>query len=469
MEGTEETVPLRPARAYAELESLSTFENVCKIKTPIRFCVAFLILVGLVNLHVMRCCLSVAIVDMVAVKTKTVGNFTEVNYAEFNWSLQEQGILLSSFFWGYSTSQLPGALLAFKFGGKNMFGIGILAQAILAICLPCISYFGGFYLLLAIRILQGVFEGTTYPCMVDFLSKWTPKMERSFMYAFVLSGNYIGMVAGMSLTGIITSYFNWQISFIIYACVGISWFLAWQFLVTDLPENHPFISNEEAEYIKLTRETDQEIRRKWKDIPMKKILSSKPVWVLGITMFAEYWGQATVMAELPTFLSSTYQVSILASGIYSGFPYLLLVLILYSSGLLLDYIRRRNVIEISNLRKMFVVFGFGSQILLTLLFINATSLEVAVTSICFAIALGSAAIAGYGPTVIELSPKYSAVVMSICNTVCNFAGLLAPMVCGLISGDTPQWSLVFYVVIGMHFTGALFYALLGSSVPQEWG
>ncbi len=37
---------------------------------------------------------------------------------EFEWDDTVKGLVLSSFFWGYITNQLPGGWLATRFGGK---------------------------------------------------------------------------------------------------------------------------------------------------------------------------------------------------------------------------------------------------------------------------------------------------------------------------------------------------------------
>ena len=43
---------------------------------------------------------------------------------EFKWSSTKQGLILSSFFAGYLTTQVVGGVLADKFGGKGVLGAG---------------------------------------------------------------------------------------------------------------------------------------------------------------------------------------------------------------------------------------------------------------------------------------------------------------------------------------------------------
>jgi len=43
---------------------------------------------------------------------------------EFGWSPTTQGLVLSSFFVGYLTTQILGGVLSDKFGGKWVLGVG---------------------------------------------------------------------------------------------------------------------------------------------------------------------------------------------------------------------------------------------------------------------------------------------------------------------------------------------------------
>ena len=67
------------------------------------------------------------------------------------------GIILSSFFYGYIITQLPGGFLALKFGGKNLFGLGILSTTLFTLLTPLCAR-AGIVFLVALRILIGLCE-----------------------------------------------------------------------------------------------------------------------------------------------------------------------------------------------------------------------------------------------------------------------------------------------------------------------
>ena len=65
------------------------------------------------------------------------------------------GLILGSFFIGYITTQIPGGFLASKYGGKNLFGGGILVASVLTMLTPVATRRSVSWLI-ALRILEGI-------------------------------------------------------------------------------------------------------------------------------------------------------------------------------------------------------------------------------------------------------------------------------------------------------------------------
>lgn len=52
-----------------------------------------------------------------------------------------QGIILSSFYWGYTLSHFPGGFLVQKYGGKCILAFSILFSGVLSLAIPvCVQY-----------------------------------------------------------------------------------------------------------------------------------------------------------------------------------------------------------------------------------------------------------------------------------------------------------------------------------------
>jgi hypothetical protein len=119
---------------------------------PRRYGIATLAFLGFCNVYSLRVNLSVAIVAM------TPDEMKPERIADFDWDRKLQGLLLSSFFYGYIVTQIPGGWLASRFGGKKVFGYGILVSSILCLITPLATSYGGAPALMVVRILQGLAE-----------------------------------------------------------------------------------------------------------------------------------------------------------------------------------------------------------------------------------------------------------------------------------------------------------------------
>ena len=71
------------------------------------------------------------------------------------WSKGLRGYILSSFFYGYIVTQVPGGWLASRFGGKHVFGIGMLITLIATLLVPVAARTHA-YLLIVLRVIMGL-------------------------------------------------------------------------------------------------------------------------------------------------------------------------------------------------------------------------------------------------------------------------------------------------------------------------
>lgn len=119
---------------------------------------------GFFNVYALRVNLSVAIVAMTENRTIEHADKTVTYEQYFDWNSKQKGLILSSFFYGYITTQLVGGYLGLLFGGNIVFGLGIGMTAILTLLTP-IAANSSLSALIAIRVVEGVFEGVSYPCI----------------------------------------------------------------------------------------------------------------------------------------------------------------------------------------------------------------------------------------------------------------------------------------------------------------
>ena len=57
-------------------------------------------------------------------------------YGDIEWDKMTQGWVLSSYFYGYIVTQIPGGWLAGKYGGKRVLLIGLIIYGISTMLIP---------------------------------------------------------------------------------------------------------------------------------------------------------------------------------------------------------------------------------------------------------------------------------------------------------------------------------------------
>jgi MFS transporter, ACS family, solute carrier family 17 (sodium-dependent inorganic phosphate cotransporter), other len=179
-------------------------------------------------------------------------------------------------------------------------GLGILATAVLTLFSPLAAH-GGVGTFVALRVLMGLAEGVTFPCMHEIWSRWAPPLERSRMASIQYAGTFVGMVIAMSTCGILSQKFGWESVFYVFGVIGIIWYVFWVLIVRESPEKDPWISDEEKRYImaSLKHSKKSTVPR---NIPWKSIFTSSAVWAIAASHFAENWGVYTMLTQLPLFL-----------------------------------------------------------------------------------------------------------------------------------------------------------------------
>ena len=100
-------------------------------------------------------------------------------------------MILGGFAIGYVLTQYMGAFLAERYGGKFVFGLGLLLDCMLNFVLPVLTVNFEVPALMAVRVVQGALQGIIIPAMFSLTAKWTPKPEKNRMMAFMISGSFV--------------------------------------------------------------------------------------------------------------------------------------------------------------------------------------------------------------------------------------------------------------------------------------
>ncbi|KAG1672684.1 Vesicular glutamate transporter 3 [Nymphon striatum] len=302
-----------------------------------------------------------AVLSVVIIQISLENELLTDNTRNIQWNSLTQGFVLGSFYVGYAVSQIPGSLAAYKYGSKKLIGLGTFCIALCNIITPITTVTFGANGIIILRILQGIADGLTFPCLMCFLSKWSPENERSFLTSISMTGIYTGTLIAMSVSAYIIKWSGWNTVYYIYGSFGVLWYILWVFVSSESPEDHPFITEKERAYIIQTR--NMNLSTNVLKIPWKSMFRSLPFYAISIGLFCQDWGACLLMAIQPTYLYKGLEYSLSKSSIYSGIPYIVQPVIMAIGGKFADLVYERRYTSLTNVRKGTVIIAFLGQFL----------------------------------------------------------------------------------------------------------
>ncbi|KAH8854129.1 Vesicular glutamate transporter 1 [Schistosoma japonicum] len=387
---------------------------------------------------------------------------------DFYWTAGQRGFVDSSFFYGYLITQIPGGVIAAKFPANRLFGIAVGGSAFLNLFLPaaCKIHFG---MVMMIRMLQGLVEGTSYPACHGIWRYWAPPLERSRLATIAFCGSYAGAVLGLSLSGLLAQQMGWQSPFYFYGVLGIMWFFWWWNVTHERPSLHPTISEAERKYIETSIGESPTINESKIPIPWGKFFTSLPVYAIIIANFARSWSFYLLITKSPKYFREVFGYNLAETGFLSALPHLVMAVIVPIGGQLADKLRK-NTLSTTAVRKIFNCGGFGIEAI----FLIGVGYSKTITSalVCLVLAVGFSgfAISGYNVNHLDIAPRYASILMGLSNGVGTISGMICPITTELLTKNQNKdgWPIVFLIASLVHFAGVTFYAIFASGEKQPW-
>ncbi|XP_040284583.1 sialin isoform X1 [Bufo bufo] len=447
-----------------------------------RYNLAVMALLGFFMLYALRVNLSVSLVDMVnSTSSEHVNRSANVcpdhslppivphnsTGKKYEWDANTQGWILGSFFYGYILTQIPGGYIAGRIGGKLLLGFGILGTAVFTLLTPLAADLGAGYLI-AVRALEGLGEGVTFPAMHAMWSSWAPPLERSRLLSLSYAGAQLGTVVSLPLSGLICYYMNWIYVFYIFGALGVVWFIMWLFLVSDTPQSHRTISDSEREYIlsalkhELSRDTD---------VPVCAMLKSLPLWAIVVAHFSYNWTFYTLLTLLPTYMKDILRFNAQENGFLSALPYLGCWLCMIITGHVADLMREKLNFSTVVVRKIFNTLGMiGPAAFLLAAGYTGCDYTLAVVFLTLSTTLGGFSISGFNINHLDIAPSFAGLLLGVTNTFGTIPGMVGPVIAKALTHDdtVEQWQIVFYIAAAINIFGAIFFAAFASGTVQDW-
>lgn len=174
------------------------------------------------------------------------------------------------------------------------------------------------------RAILGVSEAGNWPGAAKSNADWFPTKERALAQGIFNSGAAIGGIIAIPLIAYLTVYFSWQMVFVVIGLVGLLWLIPWIILVKAPPKSHPWITDEEREYI-LTGQKNTDAGDVCDDEEYNpstaELLSRKQSWgvIIASAAIDPIWW--LFVFWIPIYLNEVYAMDVKSIGIYGWVPY----------------------------------------------------------------------------------------------------------------------------------------------------
>ncbi|MFF7603796.1 MFS transporter [Streptomyces parvulus] len=341
-----------------------------------------------------------------------------------------RGLLLSAFFLAYAATQIPGGMLADRFGAKPVAVAGIVGWSLFTVLTGVVS---GMAALLVVRFLFGVGEGVFPAASMKAIAEQTTPGQRMTANGWVLSSNALGTLFAATAGAALLSAIGWRHTFVVFGVLGfaVAAVVGWK-----LPRPRP------VERVAEARTGDPEERAG----SLRDLLRSWTMWRFSLMYFGigtVTWG---VSSWVPSYLYDVHGIDLSRASVLLAAPILAAAVATVLGGRIADAVQGRHRIVIVPSMAVTAV----SLVVIT----QVTGLAVFVIAVSVALFAASLATASVFAVPSKSLPTHllgsgSAIVL----VGSQVAGIVAPTVMGRLV-DTVSYAGAFgYLVCGAALTG----------------
>jgi len=360
---------------------------------------------------------------------------------ELGLSATAFGFAVSAFFWVYAPMNLAVGWLCDRFCVYRVFSAGV---AIWALSTFLTGFVGGIVTLLALRLLLGLGEAIAFPGSSKIFAAEVPAHHRGMANAVVGAALAFGPAVGTMAGGAILAIAGWRPIFWIFGAVTLLWLLPWR------AASGPFRSNRLGEAAV-------------EPIPIRRLLRMPALWLMSAAHFMANYGFYFLLAWLPLFLVNTRGYSISEMTVLASSGLVAQGIAALASGRLSDMMVARGWAE-DRLRRWTMALA---QLLLGIsiggIYLADNADALLVWLVLAGLGVGAVSVNLFAVAQMFGGPRASGGWVGVQNTLGNIAGIVGPILTGLIVDGLGGFGWAFAVAAAISALGFVWWLLL---VPE---
>lgn len=367
--------------------------------------------------------------------------------SELKLSNAALGVLLSAFFWVYVPGHVFSGWLVEKINPYRTLALGLAVWALATFLTGLASSFA---MLLALRLALGLGESAGFPASSKLLARHVAPHRLGAANALVAAGLMFGNAAGTLLGGLLIARLGWRMLFLVFGAASVAWLAPWMIVTRGAAET--------AARSGPTVEAPS----------FAALFARRELWGASIGMFAYNYPYFLVLSWLPLYLVRAQGYSLAAMAELGGVVYGLSAVMGLIFGALADCWMARGA-SANRVRKT-VAVAAGLVSLTCMLACGLGGTRVAIAGLLlFSLAngLGSFNCFAVGQTL--AGPGAAGKWMGLQNGLGGTAGIVGPIVTGLIIDWTGSFRPAFLVAAGVVAIGVICWSVVIHRVePLDW-
>jgi MFS family permease len=350
------------------------------------------------------------------------------------------GIAVSAFFWIYAPIQLAIGWLCDRFSVYRLLAAGLALWALSTMAMGLVGSLAG---LVILRLLLGVGESIAFPGSSKIICRHVPPARRGVANAAIAAALALGPAVGTFAGGLITARYGWRPMFFLFGFATLLWLAPWSGVLRALPPE---------------REAGGHAR-----FPFTRLIAQRALWATSFGHFTANYGFYFLLSWLPLYLVqqrgfTLEQMTLLATSVYAAQA---------ASALLMGWACDRQVSsghEQGAACRRIIVWGSALVAVAILGIAVAPNLFLLIAFLLLAgIASGPCSTNVYAIAQIFAGPRAAGSYVGVQNAMGNVAGIVGPIVTGIIVDRTGSFLNAFLVAAAIGVAGALCWAF---AVPK---
>ena len=363
---------------------------------------------------------------------------------EFSLSNTEIGLAFSAFAWPYLFGQLVGGWLANRFGARLTLAV---CGLVVAISTVATGFIGGLASLFAVRLALGCGEGPSFSAATQAMRNWYPTTRFGFIQGITHSAARLGGAVAPPIVAWFMVLAGWRAAFWICGIFSFVWVVSWWWYFRDDPRSHPSITEAEVSVLSPMATISRKSRTPF-------VALAKRIGSVTAVDFCYGWMLWVFISWIPLYFMNKHNLNLKSSALLAGLTFFAGVIGDTIGGTFSDWI----LVRTGNKRMARNAF-IAVSLVLAGSFLFATMMTNDVTLV--AIFLGASffflefIVGTIWAIPMDITRDYAGIAGGMMNFGFGLAGIISPVVFGLVIDKTGNWDIPFGLSVAICAIGAI--------------